>query len=1225
MAGGNKKSSKGFMGFLNKFNLKLQTKLVSIFLVVKVIPLILITIFAWNQIVSLSNLLRKIAVEDSSTALNDSAVQNIERMTTDTARNVADFLYARDDDIRYLSTVTPSDEAYRNFSEANTGKVVRTGQWILSEDGASWEPAVKSVVQEKEVHSTNSENEIMNGFHYRQHDDYTYVDIPLYDEITFIGLDGKERYKYVTPGSTKVNYPMNSQLTDISIRENTYVKAETYFEQLKALKPGEIYVSDVIGAYVGSNYIGMYTPPAVSQAAAARGYDIEYNPLEQAYAGKENPNGQRFEGIVRWATPVTDGSGTITGYVSFALNHDHIMEFVDHLTPDPDRYTEVPSAYEGNYAFIWDYQCRSICHPRHHSIVGFDPETGNRQIPWLETSIYEGWQESGSDYWYDYVSGNITPFDNQSREKTPARTLTRQGFVGLDGRYLNNAPQCTGWMDLTREGGSGSFYILWSGIQKLNTAGAIPYYTGQYAPSEENNYSYRGFGFVAIGSGLEDFTRPAVETEEKLTTTISSNLRRTTVQLIASTVILIIFVVLVAIWLASSLTGSITELIEGISHFRSGERKFRFNSESKDEFGTLADSFDDMADSIEDSVNSPICITDMNLNIIYMNDKGLKLNNKTSLDEIVGASYRENSIYTIGSEYCPITALEEGHEAEVLYREADDQYFRGTASYFLDKDGNKIGYIIVTTDVTEIEIARKNAENANRAKSEFLSNMSHEMRTPMNAIIGMTTIGYNAEDVEQKDYAFTKIEEASTHLLGVINDVLDMSKIEANKFDLLPGPFSFERSIQSVINVMAFRIDEKRQNLRVLIDSNIPAIVIGDEQRLRQVVTNLLSNAVKFTPEDGSIILRAKLTEIDENDLCIIQVSVSDTGIGITEEQKKRLFTSFGQAESSISRRFGGTGLGLSISKRIVEKMDGRIWVDSEYGKGSTFTFTIKMQKGENALERTLLPGIDPEHVRLLAIDSSARVRSYISEIAGLLGIACHTAGDPAEAAELIQQTGRYDICFTDWSMIEKESAPLSQCIHENRLEANTVVMMSGIEWSALQSHVRLRNIDKFLPKPLFASDIIDWINACLDHREGIALPVVEEENDNFEKYHIMLVEDVEINREIVVVLLEETGVMIDQAVNGAEAVEKFRAAPEKYHLIFMDLQMPEMDGLEATRRIRALDNAAAKTVKIVAMTANVFREDVEKCLEAGMNDHIGKPINQNEIIAIMRKYLKDA
>lgn len=1167
--------------------------------------------------------MREIAVEDSSTALNDSAVENIERMTTDTARNVANFLYARDNDIRYLSTITPSNEAYRKFCEMHTSKLVKTDEWILSEDGTSWEPANKSIVKEKEVHSTNSENDIMDGFHYRQHDDFTYVDVPLYDEITFIGLDGKEIYKYVASGSTKVNYPMNSRLMDISVRENTYVKAETYFEQLKALAPGEIYVSDVIGAYVGSNYIGMYTPSVVSEAEAVRGYDIEYNPTEQAYAGKENPNGQRFEGIVRWATPVTNASGIITGYVSFALNHDHIMEFVDHLTPDPARYTEVPSALEGNYAFIWDYQCRSICHPRHHSIVGFDPETGNRQIPWLETSIYEEWQNNGSDYWYDYVSGNIAPFDNQSREKTPAGELTRQGLVGLDGRYLNNAPQCTGWMDLTREGGSGSFYILWSGIQKLNTAGAIPYYTGQYAPSEENN-SYRGFGFVAIGSGLDDFTRPAVETGKKLNTTINSNLRRTTLQLVAITAILIILIVLVAVWLASSLTGSITELIEGISHFRKGERKFRFNSESKDEFGTLADSFDDIADSIEDSVNSPLCITDMNLNIIYMNDEGLKLNNKTCLDEIVGASYRENSIYPIGSIYCPITALEEGHEAEVLYRKDDNQYFRDNANYFLDKDGNKIGYIIVTTDVTEIEISRKNAEDANRAKSDFLSNMSHEMRTPMNAIIGMTTIGHNAEDVERKNYAFTKIEEASTHLLGVINDILDMSKIEANKFELSSSSFNFERSIQSVINVMAFRIDEKRQNLRVLIDSNIPAIVIGDEQHLKQVVTNLMSNAVKFTPEDGSIILRANLMEIDENDLCTIKVSVSDTGIGITDEQKKRLFTSFGQAESSISRRFGGTGLGLSISKRIVEMMDGRIWIDSEYGKGSTFTFTVKMQKGENALERTLLPGIKPANVRLLAIDSSARVRTYIGEMAGLLGIDCHTAGNSAEAVELIRQTGHCDICFVEWSMIEKESAPLSQCIRENKLEANTVVMMSGIEWSALQSYVRLRSIDKFLPKPLFAADIIDWINTCLDISEEMVASVVENESVTFEKYHILLVEDMEINREIVMALLDETGIKIDLAVNGVEAVDKFSAASEKYHLIFMDMQMPEMDGIEATRRIRALDDAAAKTVKIVAMTANVFREDVEKCLAAGMNDHIGKPINHNEIIGILKKYLKD-
>lgn len=1076
----------------NKLGMKMRPRLILIFILVKVIPLILVTVIAWHQISNLGIVLREIAVEDSSEALNASAVENIERITTDTAMAVARFLYERDDDILYLAALAPSQEAYEAFSSSKSGTIFQTGEWTLSESGDAWVQEDTSKAETLDVVSTNSENNDKDGFHYREPDNYESVEIPLYDEITYIDLNGQELVKYVAPDSPKVNYPLSTQKRDVSRKENTYVKAETYFDELSNLAPGEIYVSDVIGAYVGTNYIGMYTPDNVVAAAETRGYDILYDPDDQAYAGAENPNGIRFEGIVRWATPVTDDNGEIIGYVTLALNHDHIMEYVDHITPMTERYTEIPSAYEGNYAFIWDYQCRNICHPRHHSIVGFDPETGEPQIPWLEESIYTSWQESGIEKWYEFIV-DWPQFDEQSRNKTPAAALTQAGLVGLDGRYLNNAPQCTGWMDLTQDGGSGSFYILWSGLYKLTTAAAIPYYTGQYAPSEANSYSKRGFGFVAIGAGLDDFTGPAAQTEIKLDAAISENMTDSTLRLLVTSVILIILVVLVAIWLASSLTKDITVLIKGISRFRSGERQFRFYSEKHDEFGTLANSFDDMADSIVGSVNSPLCITDMNLNIIYMNDLGLKYNNKT-LNEVIGKSYRDNSIYPTRSKYCPITALEDSHEAEVYYQESSSQYFKGDANYLLDKNGKRIGYIIVTTNVTEIQTAREKAEQASRAKSDFLSNMSHEMRTPMNAIIGMTAIGKVADDVSRKNYAYDKIEEASTHLLGVINDVLDMSKIEANKFNLSLQTFNYEKAVQKAVNVNMFRVEQKQQHFYLEIDPQIPGFVIGDDQRLVQVITNLLSNAVKFTPEDGDISLKTFLIS-EDNGICTIQVEVTDTGIGISEEQQTRIFNSFEQAESSTSRKYGGTGLGLVISKRIVEMMGGSITLKSEPAKGSTFIFTIQVLLANDLPDETIT--------------------------------AAETTGALAEAA--------------------------------------------------------------------------------YGHYEGMRL---------------LLAEDVDINREIVMALLEPTNIEIECAENGIEAVEMFAQDPERYQLIFMDIQMPEMDGFEATRRIRALEHPYAKEVSIVAMTANVFKEDVEKCLAAGMNGHIGKPLDIKEVLSILNRYL---
>ena len=393
----------------------------------------------------------------------------------------------------------------------------------------------------------------------------------------------------------------------------------------------------------------------------------------------------------------------------------------------------------------------------------------------------------------------------------------------------------------------------------------------------------------------------------------------------------------------------------------------------------------------------------------------------------------------------------------------------------------------------KLELALEKAEAASVAKSNFLSNMSHEIRTPLNAIIGMTTIGSAAGDLEKKDYAFGKIEGAATHLLGIINDILEMSKIEAGKFELTDVEFSLEKLLEKVINIISFPVDQKRQKFTMYLDNDIPRTIIGDDQRLAQVITNLLSNAVKFTPEEGAIHLGVHF-ENSENNIYTLKFVVKDTGIGISREQKTRLFTLFQQAESSTSRKFGGTGLGLAISKRIVELMGGDIWIESDLGRGADFLFTIKVRGGTE-----------------------------------------HGTGDGDTGAGT--------------AATDESAATFSGC-------------------------------------------------------------------------NLLLAEDVEINREIVMELLKPLECRIDCAVNGAEAVKKFAARPEQYDLVFMDMQMPEMDGLEATRRIRALDMPRARKVPIIAMTANVFREDIEKCLEAGMNDHVGKPLDLNVVLKKLRHYI---
>ena len=400
-------------------------------------------------------------------------------------------------------------------------------------------------------------------------------------------------------------------------------------------------------------------------------------------------------------------------------------------------------------------------------------------------------------------------------------------------------------------------------------------------------------------------------------------------------------------------------------------------------------------------------------------------------------------------------------------------------------------------DITDLKRSREEALAASRAKSSFLSNMSHEIRTPMNAIIGMTSIGKKEVDLQRKDYAFEKIENASTHLLGVINDILDISKIESGKMELFPVYFDFEQMVDRVTSVLALQMQNRRQNFTAEIDPEIPQTLFGDDQRLAQVITNILSNATKFTPEGGSIAFSAKLLQAG-SETCVIEMYVKDSGIGMSRQEQEKLFNIFQQAEAGTARKYGGSGLGLALSRRILELMGGEIWVESEKGEGACFFFTVSL--------------VIPDHIETTAKASTA--------------------------------TG------------------------------------SGTD-------------------------------------EGV------EPDVDFSGRVILLADDIDINLEIITTLLEPTNITVHTAKNGREAIDAFVANPERYDLILMDVQMPEIDGLEATRIIRGLDLPRAAIIPIVAMTANVFKEDIEQCLDAGMNGHLGKPIVLQEVVAVLSDYLK--
>jgi PAS domain S-box-containing protein len=549
----------------------------------------------------------------------------------------------------------------------------------------------------------------------------------------------------------------------------------------------------------------------------------------------------------------------------------------------------------------------------------------------------------------------------------------------------------------------------------------------------------------------------------------------------------------------------------------------------------------------------------------------------------------------------------------------DLRHYKINFTPMIGESGETEGMLAIFHDITEDRRSREAAVQASSAKSDFLANMSHEMRTPMNAIIGMTNMGRTANDIEKKDYCLGKIADASNHLLGVINDVLDMSKIEANKFTLSFTDFDFEAMLLKITNVLAFSIDSKQLVFTVKIDPAIPSFINSDEQRLTQVITNLMSNAVKFTPGGGSIKLIASRVGWDrENDVSYIRVSVSDTGIGISSEQLERLFNSFEQADNSISRKYGGTGLGLAISKRIVELMNGTLQVESTVGEGSTFTFTIPAKRGQGKRKFTLPKGVGWNNIRVLAVDDSQETRDYFQNTADILGFRCDAARDGFEALELIKQAEKvYDVIFIDWKMPVMNGIELTSKIRKNYHENAVIIMISATEWNLIEDEAREAGVNGFIPKPLFTSVVTDTINDCLSLEEHMAQSGKADlaSSVNFEGLRILLAEDIDINREIVGGLFENTGAIISNAENGAIALNMFRENPGLYDVIFMDIHMPEMDGYEATERIRALDFPKAKSIPIIAMTANVFSKDIERCMAVGMNDHVGKPLDAAEVM----------
>ncbi len=528
----------------------------------------------------------------------------------------------------------------------------------------------------------------------------------------------------------------------------------------------------------------------------------------------------------------------------------------------------------------------------------------------------------------------------------------------------------------------------------------------------------------------------------------------------------------------------------------------------------------------------------------------------------------------------------------------------------------------------ELSIAKVLAEEATKAKGDFLANMSHEIRTPMNAIIGLSHLALATKlDAKQQDY-ITKVHNSGQNLLGIINDILDFSKIEAGKLDIEYIDFDLNEVFDHLSSVVGFKAGEKNLELLVSLPQNIPTDLCGDPLRLGQILINLSNNAVKFT-DAGDITINVRLID-EESDRVNLRFEIKDTGIGLTQEQQGKLFRSFSQADGSTTRKYGGTGLGLSISKKLVELMGGEIGVESEPGKGSTFYFNAVLKRAKSKLQRKrqVIP-TDLQGIRVLVVDDNATSRDILIDYLDSFGFQSDEVASGEEAIQQLQDASKddpYQLVLMDWQMSGMNGIEASERIlHSELLTCKpSIIMVSAYGREDLFEQAQAVGINGYLVKPVNQSMLFDTIMFAFDRAtEGLSVSNrvgdVAVASKALRGAHLLLVEDNAINQQVAQELLLKAGITVTIANNGKEAVEL--VARDSFDGVLMDLQMPVMDGFEATRIIR--QDERFKELPIIAMTANAMAGDRERCLEVGMNDHVAKPIELNELYDALALWVK--
>ena len=563
-------------------------------------------------------------------------------------------------------------------------------------------------------------------------------------------------------------------------------------------------------------------------------------------------------------------------------------------------------------------------------------------------------------------------------------------------------------------------------------------------------------------------------------------------------------------------------------------------------------------------------------------------------------------------------------EYRLLTKNRGYRWYRAVGKPTRRPDGTPITYIGVFIDITEqkdmmrelaqqresLSIALEEANQANKAKTAFLSNMSHEIRTPMNAIIGLDRIVLSDPGISETTRQHVeKIGWSAQHLLSIINDILDMSRIESGRMTVKNEEFSFAKALAQVNTIISEQCRDKGIEYECRVNGAVDDYYIGDDMKLRQVMINILGNAVKFTPSGGTVKFVVE-TIAQFNGKTTLRFTFSDTGIGMSQDYLPKLFDAFSQEDSSSTNRFGSTGLGMAITKSFIELMNGTISVESEKDKGTTFTVTVTLidcdhknsVKEENVLH--------PHEMSVLVIDDDPIACEHAQLVLGQVGVNCEKALSGAEGLQMARvryaRREPYNLILVDWRMPDMDGLETTRQIRAAVGTDTPVIILTSYNWDEIADEAKAAGVDTFVAKPLFAGTVLDEFEEAFKKKDTKRV----REKVDLKHRRVLLAEDVTVNAEIMIMVLSMREIQVDHAENGRIAVEMFEDHEEGYYdAVLMDMRMPEMDGLEATRRIRALNRSDAKTVPIIALTANAFDEDVQRSMQAGLNAHLSKPV----------------